>query len=176
MISRITDQLYLCEVSDILGLSDEETKVRLEQLETLKINHIISLCVEGLESKLIRKEAKVFKSNLKSKIQFHHIPVPASIKIANGHDPYKTAFQIVYKEINGILFNDPESRILVHCVAAIDRSPFAIASYLAKSCRINIADAYLQIKKTRSHVVEHYEWVWWQPSPDSLQVPKEQVS
>jgi len=160
VISRITDQLYLGEYSDVIGSTDAETKSHLIQLTILGITDVLSLCNEGVESCLINKEVEAFKVNKKSKItlQVHHQPVPVNSEVAGRHDPFKVGFHLALKKINNILFNDPKAKILVHCSAGIDRAPFLVASYLARSNHLDIADVYREIKKVRPSVCEHIEW------------------
>jgi Dual specificity phosphatase, catalytic domain len=93
-------------------------------------------------------------------VLLHHQPVPISVEVAGRHDPFKVGFQLAIKKINNIFFNDPEAKILIHCTAGIDRSPFLAASSLAKSRHLPISDIYREIKKVRPSVIEHLEWVW----------------
>jgi protein-tyrosine phosphatase len=160
MISKITDNLYIGEYSDIIGQTLEETKDRLKQISALEIEHVLSLCSEGVESRQIENEAKAFRTiqQGKTKVQLHHKPVPISGKSA--HDRYKVGFALAVKEIYGIIFNDPKAKILIHCTAGIDRSPFLAASYLVRSNHLDIADAYREIKKVRPCTIEHPEWIW----------------
>ena len=179
MISRITDQLYLGEYSDVIGSTDAETKCHMIQLNILGITDILSLlCNEGIESCLIEKEVEAFKVNQKGKIklQLHHQPVPTNLKVAGRHDAYQVGFQLAIKKINNIFYNNPKAVLLIHCVGGVDRSPFLLAAYLARSRHSDIAEAYKIIKKNRSHVIEHSEWVWWSKSPQSVQIQKDQAS
>jgi len=63
------------------------------------------------------------------------------------------------------LLSQKYKRILVHCTAGIDRSPFILASWLANKeyYRLDIKDqfveAYRDIKRKRPQIVEHYEWI-----------------
>ena len=160
MISKITKNLYIGEYSDVIGQTLEETKDRLKQISALEIEHVLSLCSEGVESCQIENEAKAFRTipRGKTKIQLHHLPVPVSVNVAGQHDPYKVGFALAVKEIYGIIFNDSEAKILIHCTAGIDRSPFLVAFYLARSRHLDIADAYREIKKIRPCIIEHLEW------------------
>lgn len=161
MISKITETLYIGEYSDIVGQTPEETRSRIKQIKALGIEHVLSLCSEGVESCQIAKEAEVFRSSQrgKTKLQLHHKPIPVSIDSAGQHDPYKVGFQMALKEINAIFFNDPEAKVLIHCTAGIDRAPFVVASYLVRCCGFrNLADAYKQIKEARPSICEHPEW------------------
>jgi protein-tyrosine phosphatase len=160
MISKINENLYIGEYSDIIGQTLEETKSRLRQLEALGIGHVLSLCSEGVERYQFAKEAEAFRASQQGKthVQLHHQPIPISVESAHKHDPYKVGFQLALKEINSIFFNDPRAKVLVHCGAGVDRAPFLVASYLMRSCGLDLANAYKQIKKVRPSVCEHPEW------------------
>lgn len=158
MISKITKNLYIGEYSDVIGQTPEETKAHLNQFKTLGIGHVLSLCNQGIESCQIENEAKAFRTIQQGKIrvQLHYQPVPINGKSAHNH--YKVGFALALKEIYGILFNEPKAKILVHCIGGVDRSPFLIASYLERSCGLDLADAYREIKKVRPCIIEHPEW------------------
>jgi hypothetical protein len=47
MISKITENLYIGEYSDVIGQTLEETKAHLNQFKTLGIEHVLSLCKQG---------------------------------------------------------------------------------------------------------------------------------
>ena len=61
------------------------------------------------------------------------------------------------------------NKILVHCTAGIDRSPFVVAYWLSDkidwaldidtSFDFNIRKAYSLIKEKRPQIIEHYEWI-----------------
>lgn len=148
------------------------------QLTLLGITDVLSLCNEGIESCLIDKETKAFKAIQKDKIklELHHQSVPEKLEVAGRYNADQVGFQLALKKINNIFYNNPKAVLLVHCNASIDRAPFVLAAYLARSRNIDIADAYKIIKKNRSQVVEHFEWVWWSKSQPSVQVQKEQIS
>ena len=56
-------------------------------------------------------------------------------------------------------------KVLVSCIAGIDRSPFIVAMYLTKHCFVSYEDkllkAYSLIKEKRPWIIEHYDW--WNP-------------
>jgi protein tyrosine/serine phosphatase len=163
MISKITEHLYIGEYSDIVGLTTEETKSRLEQIKTLGIGHVISLCPRIQ----ITKEAEAFKANSQNNnlcIWLHHSPIPVNSKLAGQRDPFKVGLELSLNEINAILLHEPNTKILIHCTGGIDRAPFVVASYLVRVCGLELADAYRQIKKVRPCVCEHYDWAWWTDS------------
>ena len=162
MISRITENLYIGEYTDVIGQTSEETWQRFEQLRALGINHVLSLCSEGVESGQIVKEFEAFRVSQRGKttVQLNHKPVPVNIDSV-GHDLYKIGFQEALKELSAILFNDPKAKVLIHCTAGIDRASFVVASFLVRCCGFrNLADAYREIKKVRPSVIEHFEWAW----------------
>ena len=167
MISKITVNLYIGEYSDIVGQTPEETSSRLEQIKALGIKHVLSLLSEEIEGSQIAKEAEAFKASCQGKnptnICFHHQPVPDHENPADCLNPYQIGFKKALNEIAAILFREPNARILVHCVAAVDRSPFLIASFLCLHLGFRtLSDAYAEIKKARqSFIIEHLEWQWW---------------
>jgi protein-tyrosine phosphatase len=164
MISKITENIYLGEYSDIVGLTPEETRSRLKQIKALGIEHIISLCARVQ----ITKEAEAFKANSERNnlcIWLHHQPIPVNSTLAGRRDPFKVGLELALNEINFILIQESNTKILIHCTAGIDRAPFVVASYLVRVCGLDLADAYKQIKKARPCVCEHYEWVWWALAP-----------
>lgn len=164
MISKITENIYIGEYSDIVGPTPEETRSRIKQIKALGIEHVISLCARVQ----ITKEAEAFKANSQGNnlcIWLHHQPIPVNSNLAGRHDPFKRGLELALNEINAILLREPNAKILIHCTGGIDRAPFVAASYLVRVCGLDLADAYRQIKKVRPCVCEHFEWVWWALSP-----------
>jgi len=51
--------------------------------------------------------------------------------------------------------------VLLHCNASIDRAPFCLAAYMARSCHSDMVMVYREIKKIRPSLIEHPEWMWW---------------
>ena len=43
MISKITENLYIGEYTDVIGPTQEETQSRLKQIKALGIGHVLSL-------------------------------------------------------------------------------------------------------------------------------------
>jgi protein tyrosine/serine phosphatase len=157
MISKITENLYIGEYSDVVGQTLEETSSRLKQIKALGIEHVISLCARIQ----IAKEAEAFKANSQDNnlgIWLHHQPIPVNRKVAGQRDPFKVGVELSLNEINSILLHEPNTKILIHCTAGIDRAPFVAASYLVKVCGLDFEDAYRQIKKARPSICEHLEW------------------
>jgi protein tyrosine/serine phosphatase len=157
MISKITDRVFIGEYSDVVGPTPEETTSRLKQLQALGIGHVVSLCARTQ----ITKEEAAFKANSPLGIWLHHQPIPVNKKSAGRRDAFKLGLELALNEIVTILGDEPNAKILIHCTAGIDRAPFVVASYLVRVCGLDLADAYRQIKKIRSCVCEHYDWVWW---------------
>jgi protein-tyrosine phosphatase len=155
MISKITETLYIGEYADVVRQTQQETQLRFEQLKALGVGHVLSLCSEGVESCQIENEFKAFNANRKYAIMFHQKPVPDMM------GRYEVGFKLALKEINNIFFNNPNAKILIHCLGGIDRAPFLVAAYMVRSCHLDLADAYKLIKKGRSSVIEHPEWAWW---------------
>jgi protein tyrosine/serine phosphatase len=157
MISKITENLYIGEYSDVVGQTPEETRSRLKQIKALGIGHVISLCARVQ----ITKEAEAFKANSQGNnlgIWLHHQPIPVNSNLAGRRDPFKVGLELALNEINAILLHEPNTKILIHCTGGIDRAPFVAASYLVRVYGLDLADAYRQIKKIRPSICEHLEW------------------
>lgn len=166
MISKITENLYIGEYSDIVGQTPEETQSRIKQIQQLGINHVLSLLCKGTEELQIKNETKAFEDSCQGKnptsICFHHQPVPVDINFAGHADPFKLGLQLSLDKIDAILCGEPNAKILIHCMGGIDRGPFVLAAYLVRVCVFrNLSDAYREIKKVRPCVCEHPEWIWW---------------
>jgi hypothetical protein len=170
MISKITDNLFIGEYSDVIGSTSKETKTRLNQLEASGIRYVLSLCNNGMERSLVNKELKVFnrKEKNKSHISLYLNPIPSSAERAGLHDVFEVGFALATKTLNNIFFNDPGAKILVHCLAGIDRAPFLVASYIAHNRHSDIATIYGEIKKIRPSVIEHPEWIGWQSKEKTI--------
>lgn len=167
MISKITENLYIGEYSDVIGQTPKETKSRLKQIRALGIGHVISLCARTQ----MTKEAEAFKANSQGNnlcIWLHHQPIPVNKKLAGRGDPFKVGVELAVNEINSILLHEPNTKIFVHCTAGLDRAPFVVASYLVKYYGFSLSEAYSQIKKVRPSIVEHFEWVWWTSKLEQL--------
>jgi predicted protein tyrosine phosphatase len=162
MISQITNNLYIGEYLDVVGETPQETAKKIQALQAEGINHIVSLCSEGIEDHQILTEKQAYPKYVP--IQLHHTPVPisqVSTSLLGRTDPFKFGLELAVYEVHGILYMEPNAKILVHCTAGIDRSPFVVASYLVRYCMMSLADAYQLIKKVRPFVCEHPEWAWW---------------
>lgn len=162
MISQITNNLYIGEYLDVVGETPQETAKKLQKLEELGIRYVISLCSPGIEENQIETETKAFRG--KTFFWLYHHPVPCDLetaKLIGQSDPFKLGLEMALYEVHRILYVDSQAKILIHCTAGIDRSPFVVASYLARYCMMSLADAYQLIKKVRPFVCEHPEWAWW---------------
>lgn len=49
-------------------------------------------------------------------------------------------------------------KILVHCEAGMDKSPFVVARCISVMCKITLAEAYKFVKERHKQTIEHYEW------------------
>lgn len=186
MITFITNQLAIGEFSDIVGQTHEETLQKIRNLKELGITHVIN-CRETNDE----MEQKGFRDAWRKTILIRYIyePVPADPKMYKGGldlsmDKVRLGFQNVLYAIGQILFlQEREDKILVHCTAGMERSPFIVAKLLVDEVKSgwtdeegnwlghkgkptfhqfrNMADAYKFIKSKRPCIIEHYEWIWW---------------
>ncbi len=154
MISKITDQLYLSRVTDVLGADQAESDANLQTLEDLGITHIVSVCPEP---DLIEKETVLFAAS-NNGFTFHSEPVPTSQAQPN-EDPWKKGLYLAIDKVAEILQQTPDAKILVHCIEGIDRSPFIVASTIARQNNVDLSQAYLFVKSARPIIHEHYEWL-----------------
>ncbi|NLF87315.1 dual specificity protein phosphatase family protein [Candidatus Bathyarchaeota archaeon] len=151
MINQITDQLFLSQVLDVLG---PEPNQALGNLKSLGITHVVSVCPEP---ELIRKEAELFALS-NNGFHFHSQPVPTSTAYPN-EDPWVKGLNQAIDTVNAILQQTPTARILVHCIEGVDRSPFIIASIIARQYGMQLNEAYHIVKNARPIIREHYEWL-----------------
>ncbi len=154
MISKITDQLYLSRVTDVLGTDYAESNANLQTLENLGITHILSVCPEP---DLILKETALFAAS-NNGFTFHSEPVPTSHALPN-EDPWIKGLNLAIKKVAAILQKVPTAKVLVHCIEGIDRSPFIVASIIAQQNQVELNRAYQIVKAGRSIIKEHYEWL-----------------
>lgn len=138
MISWITPNLAIGELSDI----------EPENIKDQKIDAILNLMVE--EKYLIDK-LPIERS------AYAHTPVGLT-----DPDVSLPKFQVECNFASNWLFVLRErgyKRVLVHCVAGMDRSPFIIAIRLVRDgvCK-SYSDAFERIKKARPIALEHSEW------------------
>jgi len=54
---------------------------------------------------------------------------------------------------------DAGKKILIHCEAGIDKSPFVVAVFLSMELNISFAEAYGFVKERHKQTIEHYEWI-----------------
>jgi hypothetical protein len=167
MISQITPNLFIGEYLDVVGNTPEETAAKHEALKKMGIYNVVSLCTYGIEDRQIEEEKKAFSRNFPANmIWYHHQPVPCENLNHLGHtDPLKAGLELALYEVHRITYVMPTAKVLIHCTAGIDRSPFVVASYMVRYQLYSLSEAYKEIKKVRPFVCEHPEWVWWKKQP-----------
>jgi protein-tyrosine phosphatase len=154
VISKITDQLYLSQVIDVLGTDLSGSINSLQTLEQHGITDIVSVCPEP---DLIEKESTLFESS-NNGFTFHSIPVPTSQAQPN-EDPWKKGLYIAIDKVIGIIEENSSAKILVHCIEGVDRSPYIVASIIAQKNNLRLNEAYQIVKKARPIIKEHHEWL-----------------
>jgi len=134
MISWITDQVAIGEWSDSHNMA-----TLIQQC----FDCVINLCIRGDEYELGMQD-----------IAFLHL------KVADHQDKNALKIELEAAVYMLILAAREYDRILVHCIAGMDRSPFVVARYMvAEGLAEDMADAYAQIKEKRPQTMEHMEWV-----------------
>ncbi|MDD1756136.1 MAG: dual specificity protein phosphatase family protein [Methanomassiliicoccales archaeon] len=51
------------------------------------------------------------------------------------------------------------AKVLIHCLAGIDRTPFVAMIYVSKKYGMPYKDAYEFVKRKNPHTVFHWDWV-----------------
>jgi len=187
MITFITNNLAIGEYSDIVGQTNKETLQKIRKLDELGITYVINCRETNSE-----EEQKGFNDawyNESILIRYIYEPVPADPKMYEDGlvlqpDKITLGFENVLFTIGRILFlQDRSDKILIHCTAGMERSPFIVARLLVTDVGSgwtdedgtwlghkgepifhqfrNMADAYKFIKSKRPCIIEHYEWIWW---------------
>lgn len=65
----------------------------------------------------------------------------------------------IWKFANDLLILSEKSKIVVHCIGGMDRSPFVAMLYYKLKHGCDYAEAYDHVKKARPQCIEHWEWV-----------------
>lgn len=87
-------------------------------------------------------------------VEYYKIPVGRH----QGIEPIKVELKVATYMLG--LLAKKHKKILVHCTACMDRTPFVVARYLVKKdIAYHMGKAYDMIKQKRPQIIEHYEWV-----------------
>jgi len=201
MITRITQRIYLGEFADVVDRAPSPTdsgngghmRIRSEALDSFGITRILNIMEDGIE---VTVEGQLMINQLKYSYLWSPVPVDCagceSYASSSCNDCYKKpglknskfikGLDIASKKLFIILHRDKKNieRVLVHCTAGIDRSPFVVAKYLSDNVKIipkasndptkaidfhdvgSMESAYAFIKLSRPSICEHPEWVWWE--------------
>ena len=145
MITWITENVAIGEYTDACNR---------ENLLREKID-----CVLSLRIIIPLGEPILCKQN---DIRFVHIPV--GLTYEEDKDSIKEELRTAAYMLFELL--EKYNRILVHCTAGMDRAPFVVAEYLAHKeyyrlmdIKMQMEEAYKDIKKKRPQIIEHLEWV-----------------
>lgn len=149
MISWITEKVAIGDYSDAMNR---------ESLIKEKIDCIVCL----------RRYLPVKEEALRNilKIPLFHISVGSRQGLESIKIELRTATYLLE------LLSEKYNRILIHCTAGIDRSPFVVACYMARmelECQDDfpiqrdfkhwVTEAYKFIKRKSPQVMEHWEWI-----------------
>ena len=63
---------------------------------------------------------------------------------------------------------DNYRRVIIHCTAGMERSPLAVAYYIAKRWRVSIPCAYDILKKRYPNIMDRAEWIRYATLRDYL--------
>jgi len=149
MISWITENVAIGEFLDI----------NQELLEKEKIDCILNLRLS------VSTREDVVRQVLG--IAYYHV----SVGREQGLEPIKIELKVASYMLG--LLAEKYNRILVHCTAGMDRSPFVVALYLtrlnadvSRATKLDTTDlkfwldkAYNFIKEKRPQIIKHMEWV-----------------
>jgi protein-tyrosine phosphatase len=141
MINWITDQVALGEYSDAINE---------ELLKNENIDCILNVRAEDEPSDAEMQLAQ------RLGIKYFHVAV-------NDYKGIECKIELKTAIYMFELLTEKFKRILVHCTAGIDRSPFVVACWLSGDDepyeKYWVALAYADIKKKRPIIAEHYEWL-----------------
>lgn len=143
MITWITENIAIGEYIDACNR---------ELLEREKIDCI--LCLRTVVS----NEEDVLKEFLG--IPLFHI----SIGDHQGLEPIRIELRAAVHML--IELAEVYHKILVHCTACFDRTPFVVACYIAHTeyfqlhdIKYQMEEGYKDVREKRPNIIEHYEWV-----------------
>lgn len=155
MITWITRNIAIGELCDILDNP-------IEDLKKIGITSVLTILSKD-DPRLRKKFREAWHKRVLIRQHF------ARVGGTNPPDPLE--LEVAYSKLDSIFFADYQEKVLVHCVAGMDRSPFVVAKYLTKEGSVydgeefhstrTMSEAYSFIKKKRPQIIEHLEWVWW---------------
>jgi len=169
MISWITSEIALGEFQDVLdcplenidtviSLMETEDEREIQRLKHLGIYYLWSpipvLCTEKCET------YSRFHSKHLPSCEAHNSACDSCSKGSFAlakHDPFRRGLNLALDLLEKSVNNG--EKVLIHCIAGMDRSPFVVAEYLVRVKNFSsLADAYSFIKSKRPQIFEHYEW------------------
>jgi len=171
MITWITPQIAIGELSDILYNS-------IEDLQKIGFTSVISILMKD-DERLRKKFREAWNKGILIRQHFIQVGSESMVEDLTGENlkRFVSQLNLAYYKLDSIFYADYQEKVLVHCVAGMDRSPFVVARYLVEKKRImprltdkkmefvsvrTMSEAYAFIKKKRPQIIEHPEWVWWE--------------
>jgi len=112
--------------------------------------YILNVCGKSLRS--------VFSRLWKEGVYVKYEESPITIDPIEDFDTFIMECEDAYYKVSSVRFANPTDKILIFCIAGMDRSPFIAARLLKKEVS-SWSEAYSIIKKCRPWIIEHYEWI-----------------
>lgn len=160
MITWITENVAIGEYSD---------SVNADALRMDKIDCVLSLRGGDVENMCSYEEGYLISLS----IPFYRVQVAGWVSLPERDDKIKIELKTAAYMLS--LLANKYKRILVHCTAGIDRSPFVVAywmiqkdivvseateyDYTKADLELWLSQAYKFIKEKRPQIVEHMEWL-----------------
>lgn len=124
-----------------LGIGGYTDVINIQLLLKEKVD-----CVLNISAKPINYEVNT------SGIKFYHVKV-----FDDDDEVMKLEFEVASYMLDKLL--KKYNKVVVNCMAGIDRSPFLVATQLIKMKKVfSYGEAYYKIKQVRPSIREHYEW------------------
>lgn len=200
MITWITRSIAIGEFSDVVKDSLEQSIRNVQTMHESGITSVINMREVNDE---IEQEAFMQAWHRGCFVRYFYCPVPidcgdCTVYIANRGtcktceknflhptegNKFLQGLELAYYKLCEILYADYSQKVLLHCTAGMDRSPFVVAKYLCEKLKTlpewnhnlgkmdfhffrNMSEAYAFIKSKRPSICEHPEWIWWEQKND----------
>jgi len=144
-------------ITENVAIGDSTDAINEELLRKEKIDCILNLTT--FDSRIVENTITSFLG-----VKYFHIYVGRH----QGLEPIKIELRVAAYMLE--LLVKRYKRILIHCTAGMDRSPFVVAYWIVKyqgndicenkeDLKFWISAVYKVIKEKRPQIIEHVEWV-----------------